>query len=314
MEPKPPYLIALAAIASLLIGVVIGYSIAGLSTPQPDTNQPHSDTSTIPIAQVKDRVMDFVNYKLVKPGVKAQLKDMKEEDQFYRFNLTLEKDGNNVADVSVYTTKDGQYLILNLIKLPEVIEKQEEKPEETTTPTPSTTPQSQTQPDIENEPYKGDENAEIVIVDFSSYSCPYCRKFTINTLPKILENFNVRYVFKDFPIHGEIAIKAHEAANCAYEQGKYWEYHDILFERQSEWMRNESKFVEYAKILGLNVEEFKACLDSGKYRDEILKDKEEGMDLGVRGTPTLFINGRKVVGAQPYEEFERIIRDIQSQR
>ena len=313
MEVKPPILIALAAIASLLVGVAIGYFVASPSSPQPTTNQPQINTSTIPIAQVKDRVMDFVNYRLVKPGVKAELKDMKEEDQFYRFNLTLEKDGNKVADVSVYTTKDGEYLILNLIKLPETIEKQNEQPEETTTPTPSTTPQSQTQPDIENEPYKGDENAEIVIVDFSSYSCPYCRKFTLNTLPKILENFNVKYVFKDFPIHGEIAIKAHEAANCAYEQGKYWEYHDILFQRQSEWKKNESKFVEYAKMLGLDVEEFKACLDSGKYREEVLKDRDEGTKLGVRGTPTFIIDGKKVSGALPYQEFEKILDSLQNQ-
>lgn len=280
-------------ILTLVIGATFGYYI-GIKVSENVGVKQISDN--ISISELEERVLNFVNSKLVKPGVKAELDRSYKKGEFYAFNLTLFSNGVTVAHTTIYTTKDGKYLILNLIELPEKIE--------------TKINESVGSIDIKDEPFKGNESAKILIVEFSGYDCPFCAKFARETLPKILKNFSVKFVIKDFPIHGEAGIKAHEAANCALEQGKYWEYHDILFERQNEWMNNQSKLYDYAKLLNLNLEEFKACLDSDKYREEILKDREEGLRLGVRGTPTFFINGKKVTGALPYEEFEKILKQI----
>ena len=241
--------------------------------------------------EIEERVLNFINSNLLKPGLKAEIVNVSEESGFYVFNLRIFTNGMLIGNDSVYVTKDGKYLFLGRFNLTEG-----EKRFETA------------EVNIEDEPWKGEEDAKIVIVEFSGYDCPFCAKFALEVMPKILRNFSVKIVFKDFPVHEE--IKAHEAANCAKEQGKYWEYHDILFSRQAEWRKNESKFIDYAEELGLNVTEFEVCLNSGKYREEVLEDKEEGLKLGVRGTPTFFINGKKVVGAIPYEEFEKILKEI----
>ncbi|ADC65925.1 DSBA oxidoreductase [Ferroglobus placidus DSM 10642] len=245
------------------------------------------------LSEIEEKVVNFVNTNLLKPGIEAKIVNVSEEDGFYVFDLEFSKDGNTLGYDSVYVTKDGKYLFIGKFDLSGEVEN--EKAEKLI--------------DVENEPWKGDPNAKITIVEFSSYDCPFCAKFALETLPKILQNFSVKVVFKDFPIHGE--VKAHEAANCAGEQGKYWEYHDVLFQRQEEWRKNESKLLEYAKELGLNVSEFEICLNSDKYREEVLKDKEEGIKLGVRGTPTFFVNGKVVEGAKPYEEFEKILKELE---
>jgi protein-disulfide isomerase len=132
-------------------------------------------------------------------------------------------------------------------------------------------------------------------------------------LPQIEEKYiktgKVRYVYRDFPLNfHQYAQKAAEAAECADEQRKFWEYHDILFQKQSEWVAvGESKFKEYAQQLDLDMQRFNQCLDSGKYASEVQKDYNDGLKYGVSGTPTFFINGIKIVGAQPYSVFEQII-------
>ena len=314
MQDRKIYVVLVMSIVlSLVSGITIGYFIAMAnkaninnisSTIEATKNNVDMKVknNSISIDDIKIRVGNFVNYKLLKPGYKAELKNYNEFGEFYRFNFTIMKENVKVSEVSVYTTRDGKYLILNLFELPEKINVSKQ-----------TTEKEITQDiDIGGEPTTGNKDSKVVIVEFSDYACPFCGKFARETLPKILKNLDVKYVFKDFPLpmHGEIAIKAHEAANCAGDQGKYWEYHDILFKRQNEWKRNASKFLEYAKELGLDIEEFKACLDSGKYREEVLKDLEEGKKLGVKGTPTFFINGKKLTGALPYEEFERVINEL----
>jgi protein-disulfide isomerase len=294
----------LALIAVLVAGILTGYLIGSSNSVQnkvstvPDINDTNQKSrKSAPISEVGDKVIKFINANLLKPGIVAELAGSYETDSFYAFNLEFLVDNQPAGNDTVYATKDGKYLILKLYELPE----------ETGTEQTKAGVESQ-DIDIENEPFKGDENAKITIIEFSGYSCPFCARFALETLPKIMNNFSVKVVFKDFPVHGEVT--AHEAANCALEQGKYWEYHDMLFERQKEWVNNASKLYDYARILGLDVEEFDACVSSGKYRDEVMADKEEGVKLGVTGTPTFFINGRKVVGALPYEEFERILKEI----
>jgi protein-disulfide isomerase len=121
-----------------------------------------------------------------------------------------------------------------------------------------------------------------------------------------IDNGKVKLVYRDFPLDlHQNARKAAEAAECADEQGKFWEFHDKLYENQNS-LDNES-LKQYAKDMGLNTNQFNTCLDSGKMTQEVLKDFEDGSSYGVTGTPTLFINGIKVVGAQPYEFFKKII-------
>jgi protein-disulfide isomerase len=166
---------------------------------------------------------------------------------------------------------------------------------------------------IDDDPVKGSKNAPITIVEFSDFQCPFCARFYTQTLPSIEENYiktgKVKFIYRDFPLNfHQYAQKAAEAAECADEQGKFWEYHDILFQKQSEWSSaGVEKLKEYAQNLGLDTAKFNECLDSGKYAGEVQKDYSDGSNYGVTGTPTFFINGIEVVGAQPYSVFQQII-------
>ena len=123
----------------------------------------------------------------------------------------------------------------------------------------------------------------------------------------------MRIVFKDFPLpnHGD-APKAAEAAHCAGEQDKYWELHDRIFENQSKMGIHVLK--EHAAALRLDTARFDECLDSGKFADAIAEDMKAGEKLGVQSTPTLYVNGRPVVGAQPVEYFQSVIDEELSRR
>jgi protein-disulfide isomerase len=117
----------------------------------------------------------------------------------------------------------------------------------------------------------------------------------------------VRWVYRDFPIpslHPQ-APKAAEAARCAGEQGKFWEYHDLLFDSTGQWTTTD--FKRFAEQLKLDPKGFGRCLDSGKYQAAVQSDVEDGTRLGITGTPTYFINGRVLVGAAPPENFRKIV-------
>jgi protein-disulfide isomerase len=159
----------------------------------------------------------------------------------------------------------------------------------------------------------GDPNAPIMMVEFTDYQCPFCTRHFAETLPLLKQNFIdtglVYYVVKDFPltsIHPQ-AVKAAEAARCAGEQGAFVPMHEALFTSQSQWSGNpraSELFIELATALGLDQEEFSDCLNSGRMETAVLADLEEGMSLGVSGTPAFFINGFLVSGALPYADFE----------
>ena len=185
-------------------------------------------------------------------------------------------------------------------------------------PTPEPTPDL----DFEPETYAvmGDPNAPITMVEFSDYQCPFCLRYFNNTLEQVKKNYvetgKVFYVFKDFPItqiHPQ-APKAAEAAECAGDQGRYWEMHDRLFQgQQPEWNQNPDAvtiFKGYAQELGLDMDAFNDCLDSGQYTDEVAADLDEGVRAGVTGTPSFFINGQMISGAQPYEAFQRVLDSL----
>ena len=154
---------------------------------------------------------------------------------------------------------------------------------------------------------RGPSNAPITIIEYSDFQCPFCARVN-PTLEKIRETYGdkVRIVFKDFPlpIHPE-APKASEAAYCAGDQGKYWEMHDRLFANQQALQLPALK--EHAVALGLNTETFNQCIDSGKHAGRIAENVQSGEKLGIASTPTLYVNGRPVVGAQPFEYFKGVI-------
>jgi len=182
--------------------------------------------------------------------------------------------------------------------------------------TETTTPQIQ-EISIDDDPFIGSNAAEVVIVDFSDYQCPFCKKFYTKIYPEMKKDYintgKIKYVFRDYPltVHKE-AIAAAMAANCAGDQGRYWEMHDKLFENQTNWNKAENineLLIGYAKELGINSTLFSQCMESDKYLEEIQKDKEEGISYGVFGTPTLFLNGKILRGGLPqsYEAFQDLL-------
>lgn len=158
-------------------------------------------------------------------------------------------------------------------------------------------------------PSRGPTDAAVTIVEFSDYQCPFCGRARA-TVNQILQEYEgkVRYVFRDFPLsfHKE-SQKAHEAAHCANEQGKYWEYNDKLFLSQRELQVDDLK--QYAKDLGLDAKKFDECVDSNKYAQTVQQSIAYGQTVGVSGTPAFFINGRMISGARPFEDFKAVIDD-----
>lgn len=159
------------------------------------------------------------------------------------------------------------------------------------------------------DPSFGPPDARVTIVEFSDFQCPYCKMFKDNTLAQLKQAYGnrVRFVFRDFPLDSihPYARGAAEAAQCAHEQGKFWEYHDILFANQQALTPPDLK--RYAQQLGLDTRRFNDCVDSHKYQASVEADVQEGNRLHVSGTPTFFINGRVLVGAQPFEAFQAAI-------
>jgi protein-disulfide isomerase/copper chaperone CopZ len=162
---------------------------------------------------------------------------------------------------------------------------------------------------------RGDFNAPITLVEFSDFECSFCARHYL-TLNKILSDYQgkVRLVYKHFPLgfHPN-AQKAAEASECADEQGKFWEYHDKLFENLATSGYSLANFKQWAKDLGLNINKFNNCLDFGKYTSKVQTDYQEGLQKGVKGTPATFVNGQLVSGALPYESFKQIIDNLLNQ-
>jgi protein-disulfide isomerase len=155
---------------------------------------------------------------------------------------------------------------------------------------------------------KGPKDAPVTIVEFSDFHCPFCRG-AVATLQEVLRQYpgKVRWVYRDFPIaslHPQ-AAKAAEAARCAGEQGKFWEYHDLLFDSQKQTALSDYK--RFADQLKLDQKGFATCLESGRHQAAVESDVEDGARLGITGTPTFFINGRLLVGNQPVDNFKKVI-------
>jgi protein-disulfide isomerase len=136
----------------------------------------------------------------------------------------------------------------------------------------------------------------------------------LQTLPQIEQTYEgkFRFVYRDFPVHGQLAVKMSEATDCANEQGEFWEYHDKLWETYQANAQQAQTGVDalvtalkgYASDLGLDTAEFNDCLDSDKYVSEVQKDAQDAQSYGVTGTPGFFVNGRVVSGAIPFEDYQ----------
>ena len=161
----------------------------------------------------------------------------------------------------------------------------------------------------EGYPSLGPDDAEIVIVEFSDFQCPYCRRFHEETYQALLDAYpgQIRFVYRNLPLPPTMhpdAMSAAVASLCANDQSAYWDYHEKLFSSDT---LGEETYIQYATDLGLNIEDFTACLSSGKHDDFIAQDMAFSSDLGVQSTPTFFVNGLAIVGAQPLSSFTQII-------
>jgi protein-disulfide isomerase len=165
-----------------------------------------------------------------------------------------------------------------------------------------------------NTPYLGNNKAKVTLVEYADYRCPFCEKFYTDIYTalksKYIDTGKIKFIYRDFAFLGPDSNTAAEATHCAADQDMFWQYHDYLFTHQgsesSDWASAANQKI-IAQTLGLNTSQFNQCLDGGKYKQEVLNETDAGKKYGVTGTPTLFINGKKIVGAQPYANFEQEI-------
>jgi len=161
--------------------------------------------------------------------------------------------------------------------------------------------------DTEGDPAKGEADAVVTIVEFADFRCGYCKRFLDQTMSPLLEEYgqHVRFVYRDYPILGADSVTAALAGECAQQQGKFWEFHDLVYANQGDLTMNA--FTTYAADLEMDVDTFTACVDADETTALVQRDYEAGLQLGVSGTPTFFINGRMLVGAQPYNVFAQYL-------
>ena len=166
----------------------------------------------------------------------------------------------------------------------------------------------------ENDWVKGKSDAQLTLIEYGDFECPACAVYS-SLLNRLSSDFpdNLKIVFRHFPIPGhKNAVPAAKAAEAAGVQDKFWQMHDLLYDKQSEWenlANPESKFIEYAKDLGLDIEKFKADYDSKEVSDRISSDQSEALSLKINATPTFFLNGKKLAGITSYDSFKKIIND-----
>ncbi|MFB5630174.1 MAG: DsbA family protein [Nitrosopumilaceae archaeon] len=166
----------------------------------------------------------------------------------------------------------------------------------------------------------GNEDAPITLVEFGDYQCFFCNKFFHETEPSIIENYvengKVKIIFKDFTIIGPDSIGAAHATHCANDQGKYWEYHDELYNNwageNNGWASSEN-LLKFAQNIGLNEDDFKKCMSDGKYQQLVSASSNDARNLGITGTPAFFVIGpdnqiTRISGAQPYDVFHNVFQ------
>jgi len=167
----------------------------------------------------------------------------------------------------------------------------------------------------------GNPNAEITIVEFGDYQCTFCYKFHDETMKKINQEYiktaNVNFIYKDFPLNGEQSILASEASYCAQKQNKFWEYHDTLYNNwggeNTGWI-TENILQEFARDVGLNLDEFSQCLENSEFRQKVLDNEQFAREIGINATPSFLIFNDselyRIIGAQPFDKFEQVFEEL----
>lgn len=155
----------------------------------------------------------------------------------------------------------------------------------------------------DDDPYRGLDDAEVVVIEFSDFNCSFCGRFASETLNPLMDEYGdrVKFVYRDFPILAQSSLTASLAAQCANDQGKFWDYHNMLFASQGQFGREF--FIQQAADMGMDEAAFTTCFDDQTHLDEIRNDAVTAQQLGLRGTPAFFINGTYISGAQPYQVF-----------
>jgi len=176
------------------------------------------------------------------------------------------------------------------------------------TPPPATGDVSKLAPILDSAYAQGPKNAKVTLIEISDFQCPYCKRHN-PTMEQVMDEYEgqVRRVWVHFPltsIHPH-AMKASEATECAGEQGKFWEMHDIIFENQTAMTVDNLK--SYAKNIGLSSSEFDTCLDDSKYSSKVQQHMQAAQSAGITGTPGTFVNGQLIKGAYPFDTFKQAV-------
>ncbi|MDO8664780.1 MAG: DsbA family protein [Candidatus Liptonbacteria bacterium] len=163
----------------------------------------------------------------------------------------------------------------------------------------------------------GDAKAPVTIIEYGDYQCPFCVRFSQTTEQSIKDSYvkdgKVKLVFRNFQFLGAESELAGQAAECSKDQNNFWAYHDTIYQaegkdgKENNGNMNKAFFVELAKNVGLDVDKFTSCYDSGKYADTVKQSTQNAAALGVNSTPTTFVNGQIVKGALPFDQFKTII-------
>jgi len=167
-------------------------------------------------------------------------------------------------------------------------------------------------------PILGDPNAPVTLIEFGDYQCHFCNVHFHNTEHRLLENFiktgKVKMIFKDFTIIGPDSVNAAHGTHCANDQGKFWEYHDILYNNwtgENNGWASSDNLLRFAQEIELDIDQWSDCMIDEKYSHIISKSSKDARELGITGTPAFFVIGpdnkiTRISGAQPYESFEKI--------
>ena len=163
----------------------------------------------------------------------------------------------------------------------------------------------------------GDIDAPVTLIEYSDFQCPFCGRFFSQTSPSIIENYvktgKVRFVYRHFAFLGPESVAAAGAVECAKDEGKFWQYHDEIFKeeirdgQEHNGNLNRTLFLKIADRAGLNKNNFTSCLDGNKYADKVANDYSVAQKIGVQATPTTFVNGKKLEGALPFNQFQSVI-------
>lgn len=169
--------------------------------------------------------------------------------------------------------------------------------------------------EVGNYPPEGNANAKVTVVAFEDFRCPFCEKFYSGVLPQLKKDYidtgKVKLYYRNYQFLGDASVLAGNAAECANEQSKFWDFHDYLYQNQPDEsdtsMYTVNNLTQIAGTLGLDTNQFQQCLSAKKYDANVTKDLSDGQKAGVSATPTFFVDGNPLVGAQPYSAFKTII-------